>query len=209
MAIHDDRAPEGAPHSDQDRVETVPVWDLFVRIGHWLLVAGIVVAYMSTEDTGDLHEWSGYLVLGLTVFRILWGFIGSRHARFRSFIAGPRALFAYVGDLLKGRPRRSLGHNPLAGAMIIAMLAALFVTGATGYMMETDTFYESEWIDELHAVGAQACLVLIAIHVLEVLVTSYLTRENLVKGMITGRKAVRVAADREVHREAGSRPLDD
>lgn len=112
--------------------DTVKVWDPLVRIFHWSLVAAFTISYLSGEEESALHVWSGYVVLGLVLFRVVWGFIGTRHARFSDFIVGPAAIIAYVRGLVAGRPRHYLGHNPLGSVMIVALLLGLLATTVSG-----------------------------------------------------------------------------
>lgn len=122
-----------------DRPETVKVWDPVVRVFHWSLVAAFTIAYLSADEASALHTWSGYAVLALVLFRILWGFIGSRHARFSDFIYSPSVILTYAKDTVFGGPKRYIGHNPLGGLMILFMLTSLLATGLTGLALEPET----------------------------------------------------------------------
>mgnify|MGYP001070884111 CR=1 FL=1 len=112
--------------------EVTKVWDLAVRLFHWSLVAAFTVAYVTEDEWMDLHVWAGYIVAGLLAFRIFWGFIGPRHARFSDFIYNPATILAYLKDMLRLREKRYLGHNPAGGMMVLALLATLTLTTLSG-----------------------------------------------------------------------------
>ena len=114
------------------KVETIKVWDLAVRVFHWSLVALFAIAWLSGEDEGNLHIYSGYAVIGLLVFRLLWGIIGPRHARFSDFVYGPSRVLSYLKGMVTGRPDHYVGHNPAGGWMIVALLISLAATSYTG-----------------------------------------------------------------------------
>ncbi|HKJ88215.1 MAG TPA: cytochrome b/b6 domain-containing protein [Gammaproteobacteria bacterium] len=113
----------------------VRVWDPWVRLSHWTVAAGFFLAYFLTEDTLGIHVWLGYLVGSLILIRILWGFVGPAHARFSSFVPTPAALKRYLRRLARGDEPRYLGHNPLGGVMVVALLAGLALTVGTGLML--------------------------------------------------------------------------
>lgn len=112
--------------------QTVKVWDPLVRIFHWSLVTAFIVAFATHEDVGDVHIVAGYVVLGLLVFRIVWGFVGTRHARFSDFIYPPSTVLAYLKGLTTGNIKHYLGHNPAGGWMVLALLVSLSVVSFTG-----------------------------------------------------------------------------
>jgi cytochrome b len=122
----------------------------------------------------------------------MWGFIGPRHARFDDFVHSPGAVFAYLRDVLFLRARRYIGHNPAGGLMIVALLVMLAATCISGYMLTTDAYWGSKTMEEIHGALANATVVLIVLHILGVLVSSFEHRENLVKAMISGRKRSRL-----------------
>jgi len=191
-------APVPAPAGDA----TVKVWDPLVRLFHWSLVAAFALAYVTEDDWLGVHTLAGYTVLGLVVFRVLWGAVGTRHARFASFVRAPRVVLAYLRDMLRGRERRYLGHNPAGGAMILALLAALMLTGVTGlalYGIEPGAGPLAGWLagaghgweeffEEAHELLANVTLVLIGLHVAGVILAGLRHGENLVRSMVTGRK---------------------
>lgn len=183
-------------------VEQVKVWDPLVRVFHWALVVSFFTAYLTEDDFLTLHVWAGYGVLGLVVLRILWGLVGTRHARFSDFVYSPRAVLAFLRDTLLLRAKRYLGHNPAGGAMIVLMLICLVLTTLTGLMVygaAENAGPLAGWLgylgdeggeafEEVHEFLANLCLMLVAIHVAGVLVESLIHRENLVRAMWTGRK---------------------
>ena len=110
----------------------IKVWDPLVRIFHWTLVAAFTIAYLTEDDWQSLHVWAGYTVAGLVAFRLVWGFIGTEHARFRDFVFGPKTISGYLKDMVAFRAKRYIGHNPAGGAMVIALLISLAATTLTG-----------------------------------------------------------------------------
>ncbi len=167
---------------------TVRVWDPFIRIFHWSLVGLFAVAFLTGDEAERVHVAAGYAIAALLALRIVWGFIGPRHARFADFVRSPRAAVAHLGDALRFRARRHLGHNPAGGLMILALLVMLAGTIATGYLLTTDAYWGEHAIEEMHGAFATATAGLIVLHVVGAVATSLLQRENLVKAMITGRK---------------------
>ena len=167
---------------------TVKVWDPFVRVFHWSVAALFLLAYVTGDEIEQVHIVAGYTIAGLLVLRIVWGVVGPRHARFSDFVRSPRAVLAYVRDVVLLRAPRYLGHNPAGGIMIVALIVMLVGTCITGYMMTTGAYWGSEEFEEVHAVLANLTVGLVVVHFIGVLVASFEHRENLVKAMITGRK---------------------
>jgi cytochrome b len=167
---------------------TVKVWDPFVRVFHWSLAGLFLLAYATADEMENVHISAGYAIAGLLALRLVWGFVGPRHARFSDFVRSPRAVLTYLRAATLFRAPRHLGHNPAGGAMIVALMAMLIGTGVTGYMMTTDAYWGVAWVEEVHETLANLTVGLVAFHVTGVLVTSFEHRENLVKAMITGRK---------------------
>jgi cytochrome b len=167
---------------------TVRVWDPFVRGFHWSVAGLFVVAYATGDGVEWLHLAAGYGIAALVALRIVWGFVGSRHARFSDFVRGRRAVHAYLRDMLRLKARRHLGHNPAGGAMTVALLTMLSAVALTGHLMTTDAFWGAEWMEEVHEALVHATLALIALHVLGVLFASLEHGENLIRGMIDGKK---------------------
>ncbi len=170
---------------------TVKVWDPFVRLFHWSVIGLFIAAYATGEDVERVHLAAGYAIAGLLALRIAWGFVGPRHARFGSFVRPPREVLAYLRDLVLWRARRHIGHNPAGGAMIVGLIALLAGTAVTGHMMTMDSFWGAKWVEELHEALANATVALVGVHVIGLILGSFLHRENLVGAMITGRKCAR------------------
>ena len=171
------------------RPVSVKVWDVAVRLFHWSLVISFLVAWLSADEWDRLHELFGYFIAALIAFRVIWGVIGTKHAKFSGFIVGPTTLINYLQDSMLQRAKRYLGHNPAGGAMIIALLFTLSVVAGSGFAMTTDMFFGIEWVEEVHEVSATLTLVFIFLHVAGVIFSSISHKENLVRSMFTGKKA--------------------
>jgi cytochrome b len=167
------------------------VWDPFVRAFHWSLVGLFIVAFVTGDEVEWLHFAAGYAIAGLVALRVAWGFVGPRHARFRDFVRPPWEVLAYLRAAVRLRAPRHLGHNPAGGAMVLAMLALLAGISATGFMMTTDAFWGAQWVEELHEGLVNTMLILIAVHVVGVLLSSVEHGENLIRAMFTGWKRAR------------------
>ncbi|GBE42406.1 putative Ni/Fe-hydrogenase B-type cytochrome subunit [bacterium BMS3Bbin10] len=171
-----------------ERPVFIKVWDPFVRVFHWSLVALFILTWISADEWDRLHELTGYAIAGLVGLRLVWGLIGARHARFPDFVYRPSAVIAYVKDIIYLRPRRYLGHNPAGGAMVLALLLSLTVVAVTGVMSVSDIFWGKEWVEELHEGAAYAMLALVFLHIAGVVLASIQHRENLVSSMFSGLK---------------------
>lgn len=167
---------------------TVKVWDLFVRVFHWSLVTLFAIAFLTGDEVEWLHVWAGYAIAALVAMRIVWGFVGSRNARFASFVKGPRAVVTFLKQSMHLEAPRYLGHNPAGGAMVVALLVVLSALCGTGIAMTTDAYWGSKALEEVHEALANIMLALIALHVLGVIVASVEHGENIVRAMVTGRK---------------------
>jgi cytochrome b len=179
----------------------VPVWDAPVRVFHWLLVLSFAGAYASadSERWRLVHVTLGYTVGGLVAFRLVWGLVGTRHARFASFVRGPRAVIAYLRSLLRRQPEHHTGHNPAGALAIVALLLLAALTVGCGWAVFEDI--GGEWLAEVHEAAANSMLAVVAVHLLGVLAGSWLHRENLVRAMFSGRK--RGHADEAIRRNFG------
>lgn len=164
------------------------VWDPLLRLLHWSVVIAVAVAWWAGEERLNLHVWAGYFTLAALAVRLAWGRLGGRHARFASFVRPPREVGRYAMAVVRGRASRHLGHNPLGGWMVLALLLSIAVTGASGWLYTTDRFWGMAWVEMLHKVSAWTMVGLVALHVAGVLLTSLQHAENLVGAMLTGRK---------------------
>lgn len=176
----------------------VKVWDLPLRIFHWLLVTGFLIAYLTEDELLTVHVWAGYLVIGLLFFRLVWGIIGTRYARFSNFICSPAESMAYTKALMSLKAKRYIGHNPAGAAMIVLLLISLALTSITGLavygaeqgagpLATIGNRHEKLW-EEVHEFFANFTLFLVFLHVFGVLVESVIHRENLIKAMWNGKK---------------------
>jgi cytochrome b len=198
----------------------IKVWDPMIRIFHWSLVVFFTTAFLTGDEESILHAYVGYIVVGLVLFRILWGVVGTKHARFNDFIYRPSKVIQYLKDLASGTPRHYVGHNPAGGYMVILLLATLLIVTFSGlktYGIEghgplavnteisliSSTKAATEDVDsdgasrkgesfweEIHEMSSNFMLALIALHILGIVIASRLHKENLIKAMITGKKKV-------------------
>lgn len=166
------------------------VWDAPVRLFHWLMVLCFVGAYVTAESERWrlLHVTLGYTLGGLVAFRLVWGFVGSRYARFSEFVRGPRAVAKYVSSLMRGQPQHYVGHNPAGAIAIVLLLALSILITLSGWALYNDL--SGEWLEEVHETISNLMLAVVAIHILGVVSSSWLHRENLIASMISGLKAV-------------------
>jgi len=164
------------------------VWDAPTRVFHWALALSFVGAFVTadSERLRDVHVVLGYTVFGLIAFRLIWGVLGTRYARFTSFAFGPRDVVTYLKSLLTLRPQHFLGHNPAGSIAIYALLALGLLTGLTGYAHYNEL--GGEWLEDLHEGLANAMLAVVFVHIAGVIVSSLLHRENLARAMVTGYK---------------------
>ena len=169
-------------------MQKILVWDWPVRLGHWLMVGGFILAWLTSESETVrlLHVISGATVLAVATFRLPWGFIGSRYVRFVDFVRGPRAVKDYAAGLLKLEPAHHVGHNPAGGWAIVLLLGLGILTGLSGWANYNDI--GGGFLEELHEGLAVTMLTVVFIHVAGVLSGSLMHGENLVRAMLNGRK---------------------
>lgn len=180
----------------------IAVWDPIVRIFHWTLVAAFFIAFFTEEDLLSLHVWAGYVLLSAIAVRLLWGFIGTRHARFSDFVTKPSTAVQYVKDTLKLKAKRYIGHNPAGGLMIVIMLVCLVLTGISGLLLYgvaehagpfggivvANSHFWEQALEEVHEFLANFTMFLVVIHLTGVLVESLIHKENLARAMVSGEK---------------------
>ena len=164
------------------------VWDPLVRIAHWTLVGSIITAWFTRHGGGWVHEWAGYTVLAVVALRIVWGVAGPLYARFAQFVYSPSATLRYSKLAAAAQEPRYIGHNPLGGWMIVALLVTALLTAASGWLYTTDRFWGLEWVENLHTWLTYWLLSLAGLHVTGAIVESVRHRENLIASMIHGNK---------------------
>ena len=202
--------------SNANNPPTVKAWDPLVRLFHWSLVFFFLLAFATGDDWTSLHVWAGYAVAMLVAFRLLWGIIGTRTARFLTFVRSPRAAMRHLAAMLSGKAPHYLGHNPLAAMMVVALLASISLVAFSGMILIAaegqgplaGTLFaaiDGEAMEEVHEFFANLTLLLVFAHVAGVVVSSLLEGENLARAMVTGRKKLRSAwADAKPTTEIGN-----
>lgn len=175
-------------------MKRIAVWDPLVRITHWG-VASLVLFNLFNESGGDNHRLSGYVACALVLIRLIWGFVGTRHARFSDWFPWPSKVLAYVRATLRGEHPEHLGHNPLGSVMMLALWAMILTMGTTGYMMGLDEWYGVEWIENIHEWTATLIQISVVLHVLAAIVGSKQVGYNLIASMIHGKKPLKAAND--------------
>ena len=163
-------------------------WDLIVRVCHWGIAAAVLANYWILEEGDAPHEWVGYVMLALIVCRVIWGFIGTSPAQFKSFFPTPARLKHYLSQAPSSFNREHPSHNPLGGLMAIFLWTTLLVCGVSGWMQEFDMFWGEDWVENLHSTAADVAIVAAAIHVLAVFSMQKYSGVPLVKAMVFGRR---------------------
>jgi cytochrome b len=172
----------------QPAARQVLIWDAPVRVFHWLMVFSFAGVYLTAESERWrlLHVTLGYTMAGLLAFRVVWGLVGTRHARFASFVRGPAFLLRYLRSLAGGQPEHHVGHNPAGALAIVALLGLTGLVTAAGCATYNDL--GGEWLAELHEGAANVMLAVVGVHLAGVLIGSWLHRDNLIGAMVSGRK---------------------
>lgn len=168
--------------------EARPVWDLFVRLFHWTLVCCVMVNYFVLDDGENIHQWLGYLAAGLVVARVVWGFIGSKYARFSNFFPTPRRLHHHISQLVQGKTEMHWGHNPLGALMMLALMGLVLALGLSGWMQTLDAFWGEAWLQDVHELLGNSLIGLVTLHALAAIVMGRLERTRLIRAMVTGVK---------------------
>ena len=189
----------------------IKVWDPLVRFFHWSLVSAFFIAYITDDDFLTIHSWAGYLILVLLLIRFIWGFVGTRYARFSDFVYSVENIKDFLKKTLVLKAKRYIGHNPAGGAMVVLLMISLLMTTTSGILLlgaeehagpvahwfsETKGFW-SNTLEEVHEFFANFTLLLVFIHVVGVLVESLIHKENLVSAMITGFKNMKLKNEEE------------
>jgi cytochrome b len=171
-------------------MQKIKIWDALIRLFHWSLAAAFAANALFVDDESKLHLWLGYTIVVLVLIRILWGFVGSRYARFSSFPPSLSGASGQLTEIATGRRRIHRGHTPLGALMIYNLLASLLAIGLSGYMMTTDMFWGIEWVEELHEAFAVWAEISVMLHIAAVIFESWRTRVNLPRAMVTGYKTL-------------------
>ena len=181
---------------------TVKVWDWPVRVFHWTLATSVIGAFVTgeSEDFERLHQTLGWVAAGLIGFRVVWGLIGTRYARFTEFVRPPKAVWAYINSLRSSEPQHFVGHNPVGAVAVILLLGLTALSVYSGWLALAED--AAEWLEEAHEIAANTLITVVLVHVIGVLWSSRTHGENLLKAMLTGRKTAPSAAG--IHRNWGA-----
>lgn len=162
------------------------IWDPIIRTTHWITAILFFVDYFFIEGGENLHQWLGYLLLVSVVVRLIWGFIGSPHARFNSFLPSITSLKHYLSSPKDFKPAE--GHNPLGALMALFLWTGLVICVISGHLQETDMFWGEDWPELMHEISADVILIAVAIHVMAVFTIQWLTKQPLIRKIITGKR---------------------
>lgn len=181
----------------------VRVWDLPIRLFHWLLVIAIIGLFTTGKLGGNWMQWHeriGYFVLGLILFRVIWGVVGNYHARFSNFVRGPSSVWMYFRSLIKGESPKHVGHNPMGALSVVVFLIVIGVQAVTGLFADDDIMLRgpyastvggklSSFFTNIHKLNSDVILVLIGVHLAAILFYFFVKKDNLTKPMVTGVKS--------------------
>lgn len=172
------------------QTRSIMVWDPLVRLIHWCLALTILLNGAIVEDESALHEWVGYVALGLVAIRLVWGLVGSRHARFSAFPPNPFKAIRHFSALLKGDDTVYLSHNPFGALMVYNIWVTVLLIGLTGYMMGTMVYFGVEWVEEVHEIAFNWLVLSVILHVAGVVYDTRHSGVPLIKAMISGEKDI-------------------
>ncbi len=188
--------------NQNENTPSVKVWDPLLRIFHWSLVFFFLLSFITEDEWLSVHVQAGYAVALLIVFRLFWGLVGTRYARFMTFVKSPQTVISHLKAMLRLDPPHYLGHNPVAAVMVIALLTSLTLTAFSGMVMIASegsgplantlfAGWNGEWMEEIHEFFANFTMLLVVTHLAGVVFSSLLEGENLARAMVTGRKKLR------------------
>jgi cytochrome b len=183
-------------------IKIISVWDIPVRLFHWSLATSILMLFITAQIGGNAMEWHkriGYFVIGLILFRVVWGFVGSYHARFKNFVRAPATVIAYAKNLLKKDSAHYVGHNPMGGLSVVALIASVGFQTVTGLFSNDDILLEgpyasmvtktfSDQMTKLHHLNSDLILILVGLHLSAIVFYAMFKKEQLIEAMLTGKK---------------------
>lgn len=180
------------PEQTHENSQEIKLWDPLVRGFHWSLASLFFVNFFITEDGGDIHEWVGYLCVGLIGIRLLWSLISRGNANIRHLIPTKKGIQQHLNALFNRRIDPYEGHNPLGALMIITLLSLIMLLGITGYILENvDMFWGSEWLEELHEALANITLFAVFCHVSAIILLQKWGKIELIRPMVTGKRRLK------------------
>ena len=168
--------------------QSILVWDFPVRVFHWLLVASFLGAWLTSDSEAQqmIHYAFGYTAVVLVLFRVVWGIVGTRYARFSQFIKGPAQTMQHIKALLTGNQHPGVGHNPAGALAMISLMVLILLIGLTGYWSVKE--FLGDFMSGAHETISNLALVVVVIHIAAAIIMSFMQKENLVRAMVTGNK---------------------
>lgn len=196
-------------------MKTVSVWDIPVRLFHWSLATSILMSFITAQIGGNAMEWHkriGYFVIGLILFRVVWGFVGSYHARFKNFVYAPATVINYAKNLFKKDSAHYVGHNPMGGLSVVALIASVGFQTVTGLFSNDDILLEgpyasmvskafSDQMTRLHQLNSDLILILVGLHLSAIVFYAMFKKEQLIEAMLTGKKDIDPSIDGQFEAE--------
>ena len=196
-------------------MKTISVWDIPVRLFHWSLATSILMSFITAQIGGNAMEWHkriGYFVIGLILFRVVWGFVGSYHARFKNFVYAPATVINYAKNLFKKDSAHYVGHNPMGGLSVVALIASVGLQTVTGLFSNDDILLEgpyasmvskafSDQMTRLHQLNSDLILILVGLHLSAIVFYAMFKKEQLIEAMLTGKKDIDPSIDGQFEAE--------